>query len=67
VADLVFAPRLCWMLHENDGINPNLLDGFPKVANLIRKVYGLDWIKAYYSDKGRAFDSQALKLGPKKA
>jgi len=55
------------MLHENDGINPNLLDGFPKVANLIRKVYGLDWIKAYYSDKGRAFDSQALKLGPKKA
>jgi hypothetical protein len=67
VADLVFAPRLCWMLHENDGINPNLLDKFPKVADLVRKVYALDWIKAYYSEKGRAFDSQALKMGPGKA
>ena len=67
VADLLYAPRLCWMLHENDGISPTLLDGFPKVAALVRKVYALGWVEAYYARKGLAFDSQALKMGPGKA
>jgi hypothetical protein len=55
------------MLHENDGISPTLLDGFPKVAALVRKVYALGWVEAYYARKGLAFDSQTLKMGPGKA
>ena len=43
VADLLFAPRLCWMLHENDGVSPTLLDGFPLVAGLVRKVRTSAW------------------------
>ena len=50
------------MLHENDGVSSTLLDGFPKVAGLVRKVYDLDFIQQYYEERGFTFDAKALKL-----
>jgi len=63
VADLLFAPRLCWMLHENDGVDPGLLTACaPGLADLVRRVYALPPIKDHYAARGKAFDAAALRL-----
>ena len=35
-ADVLFAVRLCWMLHENNGVDSKLLEGFPLVRATVR-------------------------------
>lgn len=62
IADLQYAPRLCWMLHENDGISPDLLAGFPRVAEFLRKTYSIPEIQCYYKTRGKTFDLDALRL-----
>mmetsp|Transcript_83346 Transcript_83346/g.162185 ORF Transcript_83346/g.162185 Transcript_83346/m.162185 type:complete len:142 (+) Transcript_83346:572-997(+) len=62
VADFQIAPRICWAIHENDGVDPSLLDKFPKVMALVKRVYGLETVRDYYRARGKSFDNNNMKL-----
>ena len=48
-ADFVFVPRLKWLVSgANDGIDSNLLDGFPNVKALIAKMMALPEVVSWY-------------------
>jgi len=49
IADFVFVPRLQWLVSgANDGISRDLLEGYPKVREMMRKLLALPDVKAYY-------------------
>ena len=49
IADFVFVPRLQWLVSgANDGIDGNLLDGYPKVKEMIEKLMSLPEVVEYY-------------------
>ena len=49
IADFVFVPRLQWLVSgANDGISRDLLEGYPKVREMMRKLLALPEVKAYY-------------------
>ena len=49
IADFVFVPRLQWLVSgANDGISRDLLEGYPKVREMMRKLFALPEVKAYY-------------------
>ena len=48
-ADFVFVPRLKWLVSgANDGIDSNLLDGFPNVKALNAKMMALPEVVSWY-------------------
>lgn len=49
-ADFVFVPRLRWLVSgANDGIDGNLLDGYPKIKELIAKLMALPAVVEWYA------------------
>lgn len=53
VADFVFAVRVQWLVEPgtNDGIDPNLLSGFPHVTAFVHKFNNLPEVVSYYAKK----------------
>lgn len=50
IADFILVPRLQWLVEPgvNDGISPTLLDDYPRLSGLIKKVMELPEVVAYY-------------------
>ena len=49
IADFVFVPRLQWLVSgANDGIDGNLLDGYPKVKEMMSRLMSLPEVVDYY-------------------
>lgn len=52
IADFVFVPRLQWLVSgANDGIDANLLDGYPKVKEMIDKLMTIPEVVTHYEKR----------------
>lgn len=50
IADFILVPRLLWLVEPdvNHGISETLLEGYPRIMNLISQLLALPAVAAYY-------------------